>query len=98
MKGHGVDRATFATRGPAYRFGIKPLMIEILTHVSGIDFDEALEGAVIVDVARRSVRVIGPKPLLRNKRAAGRHKDLEDAEWLAEVLLAGGERHDLDEP
>lgn len=37
----------------------------------------------------REVRVIGPEPLLRNKRAAGRHRDLEDAEWLEEVLLAG---------
>jgi len=91
---HGVDEATFATRGPAYRFGVKPLMVEVLTQVSGINFDDALEGAITVTVDGRAVRVIGPEPLLRNKRAAGRHKDLEDAEWLEEVLLAGPTRVD----
>lgn len=91
---HGIDETTFAHAGPAYRFGVKPLMIEVLTQVSGIAFDDALEGAVTLTVDGRAVRVIGPEPLLRNKRAAGRHKDLEDAEWLEQVLLAGRSGND----
>jgi predicted nucleotidyltransferase len=89
VKMHGVDEATFATSGPAYRFGVKPLMVEVLTEISGVDFDDALAGAITLPIDGREVRVIGPEPLLRNKRAAGRHKDLEDVEWLEEVLLAG---------
>ena len=69
---------------------MKPLMIEVLTAISGIAFDEALDGAVTVEVGGQPVRIIGPEPLLRNKQAAGRHKDLEDAEWIQDVLLAKG--------
>ena len=32
--------------------------------------------------SRARARVIGREALLRNKRAAGRHKDLDDVEWL----------------
>jgi len=95
VEAHAVDEATFSSEGPAYRFGVKPLRVEVLTQISGVDFDEALEGAITLSVDGREVRVIGPEPLLRNKRAAGRHKDLEDVEWLEDVLLAG--RADIDD-
>ncbi len=79
---HGVDAGTFESEGPAYRMGIKPLCIEVLTKISGISFDEAAANRVQANVDGRLVSVIGRDALLRNKRAAGRHKDLDDAEWL----------------
>ena len=62
--------------------GIKPLCIEVLTKISGISFDEAAANRVRANVDGRLVSVIGRDALVRNKRAAGRHKDLDDAEWL----------------
>jgi hypothetical protein len=79
---HCVDANTFGDEGPAYRIGIKPLCIEVLTKISGVSFDEAASDPVHADVDGRVVPVIGRRALLRNKRAAGRHKDLDDAEWL----------------
>lgn len=79
---HGVSRATFETEGPAYRLGVKPLCIEVLTKVSGIEFDDATNDALHTEVDGRDIVVIGRQALLRNKRAAGRHKDLDDVEWL----------------
>lgn len=79
---HGVDANTFGAEGPAYRLGMKPLRIEVLTKISGVSFDEAASEPVLADVDGRVVPVIGREALLRNKRAAGRHKDLDDAEWL----------------
>jgi hypothetical protein len=61
---------------------MKPLRIELLTRISGVSFDEAASASVHADVDGRVVPVIGRQALLRNKRAAGRHKDLDDAEWL----------------
>ncbi len=85
---HGVDVNTFSSEGPAYRIGIKPLRIEILTKISGVSFDEAVRDPVHADIDGRVVAVIGRQALLRNKRAAGRHKDLDDAEWLEHFCLA----------
>ncbi len=79
---HGVDPDTFGREGPAYRIGIKPLRIEVLTKISGVSFDEASSAPVRTTIDGRAVSVIGRQALLRNKRAAGRHKDLDDAEWL----------------
>jgi len=79
---HGVDANTFRNEGPAYRLGLKPLRIELLTKVSGISFDEAATNVLSADVDGRVIAVIGRDALLKNKLAAGRHKDLDDAEWL----------------
>ena len=80
---HGVDADTFRHEGPAYRIGMKPLQIEVLTRISGVSFEEAASDPLRADVDGRVVAVIGRQALLRNKRAAGRHKDLDDVEWLA---------------
>ncbi len=59
-----------------------PLRIDIVTGVSGIDFDEALAGHGTLDVDGRAVPVISLDALLRNKRAAGRPQDLADIDAL----------------
>lgn len=79
---HGVDASTFGSEGPAYRIGMKPLRIEVLTKISGVSFDEAASNPVHADVDGRVVPVIGRQALLTNKRTAARYKDLDDAEWL----------------
>lgn len=79
---HGIDVNTFGTEGPAYRIGMKPLRIELLTKISGVSFEEAASEPVHAEIDGRVVPVIGRQALLQNKRAAGRHKDLDDAEWL----------------
>ncbi len=79
---HGVSSTTFESEGPAYRLGVKPLCIEVRTKISGIAFEDAIHDALRARVDGRDVVVIGRQALLRNKRAAGRHKDLDDVEWL----------------
>lgn len=79
---HGVDANTFGSEGPAYRMGMKPLRVEVLTKISGVSFDEAAGEPLHASVDGRVVPVIGRRALLRNKRAAGRHKDLDDVAWL----------------
>jgi len=79
---HGVTATLFRGTGYGYRFGVKPNLIELFNVVSGVDFDTARTGARIVTVEERRVPVIGRSALLANKEAAGRHKDLDDAEWL----------------
>ncbi|MBX3182864.1 MAG: hypothetical protein KIT72_18275 [Polyangiaceae bacterium] len=62
--------------------GIKPNLIEILTQIDGIDFDDALRDHCTIVLDGRHVRIIGRQALLANKRAAARPKDLADVTWL----------------
>lgn len=82
LAAHGVTSKLFAEERYGYRIGVKPVLIEILTSVSGIDFDEANRDAVKISIAGRAVPFIGRRALLANKRAAGRMKDLADVEAL----------------
>ncbi len=79
---HRVSPAVLAKSGYGYRFGVKPFLIEVLTRISGVEFDDVARDTLDVELEGRTVRVIGRLALLRNKRAAGRLKDLDDVEWL----------------
>ena len=65
------------------QLGLPPNRIDLLTGVTGIDdFDWAWQSRVEHEVRGRAVPFIGRAALLQNKRAAGRKKDLADAELL----------------
>lgn len=85
LRAHGVVPNHFASEGEAYRFGIAPLKIEVLTKISGVTFDEALEGSQTFELDGHRVRYIGKLALIANKKAAGRYKDLADVEELERV-------------
>lgn len=82
VRAHGVTAGHFATEGDAYRFGVAPLKIELLTQISGVTFDEALRGSNTFELEGYRIPYIGRLALIANKTAAGRHKDLADVEEL----------------
>src|SRR5690606_9950778 len=86
---HGVTEGLFGQSGYGYRMGLKPNLIEVLTVVDGIEFDEATAEGKSLELDGRSIPYIGRQALLKNKRAAGRPKDLADVDWL--------ERHPTDD-
>jgi hypothetical protein len=79
---HGVTEADFAVPGTVYQMGLPPRRIDLLTQISGVDFEEAWQGRAVVSVAGRSIAFLGRGALLKNKRAAARPKDLLDVELL----------------
>ncbi len=90
---HGISEGLFAQEEYGYRMGRKPLLIEILTKIDGVSYDEAERDAVSVQVAGFEVRVIGRRALIKNKEASGRPKDIADVEALtasAEEPLGSG--------
>jgi hypothetical protein len=82
LASHGVTEGLFAQDRYGYRVGRKPMLIEILTGLDSVSFEEASIAAVRVRVADFEVPVIGFAALLDSKRAAGRAKDLADLEAL----------------
>jgi hypothetical protein len=82
LRAHGVAPGHFANEGDAYRFGIAPLKIEVLTRISGVSFDEALQGSRTFELDGYQIPYIGKSALIANKKSAARHKDLADVEEL----------------
>lgn len=82
LRAHGVASGHFAREGDAYRFGIAPLRVEVLTKISGVSFEDAVEGSRTFELDGHLVPYIGKLALIANKKAAGRHKDLADVEEL----------------
>jgi len=82
LRTHAVTPEHFEREGDAYRFGIAPLKIELLTKISGVSFDRALQGSKTFELEGYQIPYIGKSALIANKKSAGRHKDLADVDEL----------------
>ena len=71
--------------GTVFQIGVAPRRIDILTALSGLDFEDTFERSIPVDIEGIQVYVPSIDDLIRNKRASGRTKDLADAEALEEL-------------
>lgn len=78
----GVTAGDLTEPGVVYQIGVAPRRIDVMTEISGLDFDEAWASRVPAELTGRTIHFIGKDALLRNKRAAGRAKDLADLERL----------------
>ncbi len=80
------DQERLLEDGKIIMLGRSPLRIDILTRIDGVEFSEVYETHRKVELEGLSVPVISPKTLLKNKRAAGRPKDIADVieleQWL----------------
>jgi len=85
LANHRVTATDFAARGTVYQMGLPPMRIDVLTQIDGVEFDEAWDSRIVADVGGLPLAFLGRRELIRNKRAAGRKKDLQDIELLREA-------------
>jgi len=78
----GVTRDDFLTSGQTVQIGVAPLRIDLLTTITGVDFESSWREREHFSFDKYSVPVIGREKLLTNKRASGRPQDLADVEAL----------------
>ena len=64
------------------RMGYPPVRIEVKTSISGVEFAEAFAARVVMRREGLVIPTISLQHLKQNKRASGRHKDLDDLEHL----------------
>ena len=82
----GLSAQDFLTSGQVIQLGLPPNRIDLLTAITGVDFDEAWTGRVSGDLHGIRVAFIGKAAFIKNKRATGRARDKADLEALgAEV-------------
>jgi predicted nucleotidyltransferase len=80
-----VSEADFSTEGIVFQIGNSPRRIDILTRISGVEFERAYANRKTVSVAGMDVPIISLEDLIANKRATGRTQDLADIEKLQSV-------------
>lgn len=78
----GLTPELFQKKDQIIRMGIPPIRIEIATGISGVDFDECYASRIVDVLDGIEVNVIDLPHLKKNKKAARRHKDLDDLENL----------------
>jgi hypothetical protein len=64
------------------RMGAPPFRIEIMTTISGAQFDECYAARTVAELDDVAVSLISLEHLKTNKRSAGRFKDLDDLDHL----------------
>ena len=87
LKAFGFDLPELSTElfqkeGQIVRMGVPPVRIEIATTISGVVFEECFAARVVDELDGVEVNIIDLAHLKINKKAAGRHKDLDDVENL----------------
>jgi hypothetical protein len=74
----------FNSPGHVIQLGNAPARIDILTSLTGVNFDECWENRISVEVEDLFYPVISLSDLKLNKRALGRYQDLADLEALGD--------------
>jgi hypothetical protein len=83
----GLTPETIVDPRRMLEMGVPPVQIHLMSAISGVDWDEAWSSSIEGPLGVRTVRFLGRDAFLRNKRAAGRPRDLADID----ALEPGGE-------
>ncbi|MBN1392667.1 MAG: nucleotidyltransferase family protein [Sedimentisphaerales bacterium] len=79
-----LSESDFTRQNSVVQLGVPPVRIDIITSLSGVDWDKAQAGKVAGDYGGVAVYFLGKKEFILNKKATGRKKDLADIEALDE--------------
>ena len=74
--------ADLTKEGNVIQFGQPPLRIDLLTSIDGVAFDACYANRKVVTFDGLPMNFIGYHDLITNKKATGRHRDLDDVENL----------------
>jgi len=78
----------FVKPGNVVQLGRPPNRIDLLTSISGVEFDDAWSSRVQAELDGLPVCFLGWQSLIANKQASGRPKDLADVAKLKAVAAA----------
>jgi hypothetical protein len=83
---HQISVGDLSKDDMIFQIGVAPRRIDILTRISGVNFNEAWKDAIKVNVDGLVINILSAAHLVKNKLATGRSKDIEDAENLRKHL------------
>ncbi len=77
-----ISEEIFLKEDQVIRMGVPPLRIELLTTISGVDFKSCYANRIDETIDEVKISFITLEHLKQNKKASGRHIDLNDLERL----------------
>lgn len=80
----GVSETDLTVPGTVVQIGVPPRRIDLLTSISGVEFEDAWPRREIHEIDDAKLPFIGREDFITNKRATGRFRDLADIEALGE--------------
>ena len=72
----------FTSTDLVVQFGVEPSRIDLLTGISGVEFEEAWQNRVSIEIDNLEIFILSKEDLLTNKIATDRDKDQGDIIWL----------------
>ncbi|MCF8296119.1 MAG: hypothetical protein K9J13_01120 [Saprospiraceae bacterium] len=82
FEGLDLTKLDFMTKDNVIQLGVSPVRIDILTSISGVDFDEAYKYKYSNKFGITTADFISKDYLIKNKKASSRKKDIADLESL----------------
>lgn len=79
-----LSETDFTSGDNVIQLGVPPVRIDIMTSLSGIEWEKAVTGKVLGHYGDTEVYFIGREDFITNKRTLGRKRDLADLEALGE--------------
>ena len=79
-----LSQADFTLPNNVIQLGVPPVRVDIMTSITGIDWEKAQEDKVQSNYGDTTVYFIGKADFIVNKRSLGRKKDLADIEALGQ--------------
>jgi hypothetical protein len=83
----GISKEDFSTPGITYQMGRPPLRVDVLTTLSGIEFEATWSRRTKVNYFGVEIPMISIEDLIANKLASGRERDLKDVEEIKRFQL-----------
>jgi len=87
-----VGVADFSTYDGVLQVGLPPFRIDILNHIPGVTFEEAVAEGDGFELDGCRIPVIGVRALVKNKQTVGRLQDLADVEQLQRLGVPKGDK------
>jgi len=80
-----LSKHDFAKSGNVVQIGMTPRRIDILTKITGVEYEEAESQAGLINLEGLTIPVISLPHLIKNKSAVGRPQDQADVARLEEL-------------
>ena len=80
-----LSKQDFLRHGTVVQLGVTPRRIDILTQITGVDYEDAKSNRISIELEGMTVPVIGLTHLLQNKSAVGRPQDEADVVRLKQI-------------
>lgn len=90
LAGDGITPDTFSQPDIVYQIGVAPVRIDVLTHITGVAFEDAWRNRVASTMFEVSVYFISLADLIVNKEALGRRTDVEQLKQIQKRMKRGG--------